>query len=611
MIAKRIECNNASKSRFSKLVAYITNAQGKNERVGVVRITNCQSEHPTLAAKEVESVQSRNTRTKMDKTYHMLVSFRAGEQPSADILKSIEDRLCSGLGYQEHQRISAVHYDTDHLHIHIAINKVHPVRLTVHQPYRDYKICAELCVTLEREYGLDMDNHTARLTPGEAKAQDMEKTAGIESLIGWIKRGCFPELRAAASWGELHRALAQNGLKLEPRGRGLVIKNSQGIATKASSLERSFSMNKLQKKLGVFEPAPSQEVRVAARYEIKPMASRIDTRPLWALYQHERLQHTQRHTVLRERAKHRKNRRIEAAKKTANMKRASINPVKGRMAKAMLLHTISDSLMKEIRAIQQDYQEDRRKLYEKGKHIAWYDWLKAKAWEGNVQALEVLRHRYDRAQVRVNTITGEGIDRVNYLAGAKIETVTKRGTIHYQIAQTVLRDDGKVFRLSENASEEVVATALNMAIQRFGRKLAITGTEAFRNQAVAAGAKLNIVFTDPDMEKQRLALIANHTNTTQSAEDVASRYIAERNDKRHNGIDIMPHRRYAEGDAGQWPFSGLRQIEGQHLMLLQTPTEMLVLPIDGNIARRAQRLTIGNMIDVTAQGILRARARRM
>jgi hypothetical protein len=34
MIAKRIEFSNASRSRFSKLVAYITNAQGKNERVG-------------------------------------------------------------------------------------------------------------------------------------------------------------------------------------------------------------------------------------------------------------------------------------------------------------------------------------------------------------------------------------------------------------------------------------------------------------------------------------------------------------------------------------------------------------------------------------------------
>ncbi len=30
------------------------------------------------------------------------------------------------MGYADHQRVSAVHYDTDNVHIHIAINKIHP-----------------------------------------------------------------------------------------------------------------------------------------------------------------------------------------------------------------------------------------------------------------------------------------------------------------------------------------------------------------------------------------------------------------------------------------------------------------------------------------------------
>jgi len=105
---------------------------------------------------------------------------------------------------------------------------------------------------------------------------------------------------------------------------------------------------------------------------------------------------------------------------------------------------------------------------------------------------------------------------VNVRAGAKIEAVTKRGTLHYQVAQTVLRDDGKLFRLSEHTSQEVVETALTMAVQRFGRQLAITGTEAFRQQTVAAGAKLNIVFADPALEQQRLALIVNKHNSNLS-----------------------------------------------------------------------------------------------
>jgi len=55
----------------------------------------------------------------------------------------------------------------------------------------------------------------------------------------------------------------------------------------------------------------------------------------------------------------------------------------------------------------------------------------------------------------------------------------------------------------------------------------------------------------------------------------------------------------------------LREIDGKTLMLLQTPSEILVLPIDGNMVNRCQRLSIGSMVDVTAQGLIRSHGRRM
>ena len=506
MIVKHIPIRKLNNSSFSRLVHYITNTQGKNERVGDVRITHCHNEQPIWAAKEAEFIQRQNKRSLVDKTYHLLVSFRAGEQPSDDVIRAIEEKLCAALGYQEHQRVSVVHHDTDHLHIHIAINKVHPVKLTVRYPFHDYKILAETALKLEQEHSLAVDNHIAHMTPGENKAQNMEKTSGIESLIGWIKRGCLQELLSATSWEKLHEILLKNSLTLSERGNGLVITAKNGITAKASSLHRNLSKHALEKRLGTFQPALSQEVKVTNQYEIKPMASKVDTRQLWTLYQHERRQQTQQQLVLKQRGQHRKDRRMEAAKKAARIKRLALNPLKGRLAKSVLRHTITYGLMKEIRAIQSDYQEDRRMAYAKGKQEGWYDWLKAKALEGNAQALEILRHRYERVPVRCNAISGDEVVRFNDPTLAKIDNVTKRGTVHYQIAQTVLRDDGKVFRLSEDVSEEVVTTALHMAVQRFGGQLAITGTESFRRQAIAAAAKLNITFTDPDMEQQRLAL---------------------------------------------------------------------------------------------------------
>jgi len=609
MIAKRIEFRNVNVSSYSKLINYITNAQGKNERVWEITITNCQGEHPTWAAMEAEAVQAKNTRTKMDKTYHLLISFREGDHPAPESLHAIEKRICDKLGYGEHQRVSAVHYDTDHMHIHIAINKIHPTRFTAHEPYFDKKNLGILCAALEKEYKLAPDNHIPRMTPGEAKAQDMEKAAGIESLIGWVKRGCLPELLAATSWDALHKTLAHNGLKLEQRGNGLVIKDSNDIAAKASSINRSLSIHALEKRLGAFQPCVAQEVKITNRYEVKPMASRVDTKQLWALYQHEKSQHKQRHTVLGERAKHRRDRRVEAIKKSADVKRAAITLTKGRLAKTILYHSVSQSFMKEMRVIQQDYREDRQKVYEKGKHVVWYDWLKAKAWEGNAQALDVLRHRYDREPLRVNAIGGEAIDRINYRAGAQIEAVTKRGTIHYQVAQTVLRDDGRQFRMAEKVSQDVVEVALKMAVQRFGKDITVNGTEEFRKQAVVAGAKLKLVFKNPELEAQRKALITATTHTTNP--DASTVYIAERNETRGKGIDILPHRRYDDTDAGKHSFAGIRQVEGQTLMLLQTPKEMLVLPIDDATANRAQRLSLGSSIEINAQGIVRTHSRKM
>ena len=79
------------------------------------------------------------------------ISFKAGANPDAQTLRLIEERFCKELGYAEHQRVSVVHHDTDNVHIHVAINKIHPRTLTLHDPIRDYitlKICSSSLRTL-------------------------------------------------------------------------------------------------------------------------------------------------------------------------------------------------------------------------------------------------------------------------------------------------------------------------------------------------------------------------------------------------------------------------------------------------------------------------------
>ena len=65
--------------------------------------------------REIAATQRLNARAISDRTYHLLVSLRAGENPDAQTLRVIEERFCKELGYAEHQRVSVVHHDTDNV----------------------------------------------------------------------------------------------------------------------------------------------------------------------------------------------------------------------------------------------------------------------------------------------------------------------------------------------------------------------------------------------------------------------------------------------------------------------------------------------------------------
>lgn len=180
MIAKRIPRRKSSSSP-ARLIRYMVAAQGgiepgswqrtvdyildnkeatsQGEKVHSYWVTNCGTDDPGDATVQIQATQARNTRSKADKTYHLVFSFPPGEHPPLNILQAIEDELCESIGYADHQRVSAVHIDTDHLHVHVAINKVHPTGLQNIEPYYDQRRLMEACDRLEIKYDLQRTNH--------------------------------------------------------------------------------------------------------------------------------------------------------------------------------------------------------------------------------------------------------------------------------------------------------------------------------------------------------------------------------------------------------------------------------------------------------------------
>lgn len=159
MVAAKGGIDPTSWERTADYILDSANGTTEGEKVASYRVTNCGTDDPADAAILIQATQAANTRSKAEKTYHFVYSFPPGEQPDLETLHAIEDELCAAIGLDEHQRVSAVHIDTDNLHVHVAINKVHPTGLQNIEPYYDQFRLMEACERLEVEHGLQTTFH--------------------------------------------------------------------------------------------------------------------------------------------------------------------------------------------------------------------------------------------------------------------------------------------------------------------------------------------------------------------------------------------------------------------------------------------------------------------
>ena len=527
MIAKHVAMKSVKKSDFASLVKYISDDQDKNERVVHTSATNCQSTDLNAAVIEVTAVQGMNTRAESDKTYHLILSFRAGEQPDDNALKEIESAICEGLGYAEHQRVSAVHHDTDNLHIHIAINKIHPTRLTIHNPYNDHKMLGKLCESLEVKHSLEHDNHQAMKVRSENRALDMEHHAGIESLLGWIKRECLDQLQTARSWADLHRVLQDHGLELRERGNGLVISNQDGLTVKASSVAREFSKGKLEVRFGEFKSSDRLVSDSPSKnYEARPVRLRIDTTLLFGRYKNEQQGRGANRAREWKKAMAKRDRLISEVKAKAKLKRATTKLVDGSRAEKKLIYSMtSQSVRYEISKIKEQYNQYRKRIFNQFQPIQWADWLRREALKGDKDALEALRARDVAQGLKGNTVAASGGERKK--TGVKVhqDGITKKGIIIYRVGESAIRDDGNKFKVSRGATGEGLVAALKLAMERYGNRITVNGTDEFRSKIVqaAVSANLQITFADAALERHRRSLSSVTTENINDREHTPDR----------------------------------------------------------------------------------------
>lgn len=253
MIVYEVPKKSGSQGSFTGLMKYLTNAQGNQARVGDIAMSNIVSEDVRMACIEATAVQKMNTRAKSDKTLHLVMSFPSGEKPTSEVLKKCEAQVVKELGMDDYQRISVVHGDTDNLHVHIVINKIHPKTHNIYEPYQSYKKLAKASIQCEEQFGLIRDNHEFVRANVENRIEKIEIHKGEEALCSAI-RTLGSRLSKAESWKEFHEILSENKYGVKIRANGLVFFDYKGNHVKASTVDRNFSKKKLEEKFGEFIP---------------------------------------------------------------------------------------------------------------------------------------------------------------------------------------------------------------------------------------------------------------------------------------------------------------------------------------------------------------------
>lgn len=222
--------------------------------------------------------------------YHLVLSWGDGENPPDQDALAAARMVLRKMGWQSHQHVLAAHRDRHNAHVHVILNRVHPLTGKACSLSHDYARLERACRSVELAFGWPPDRGRFRsvVVDGQLKLQPMpsehwEKRRALRaegvrhdprSVRGAEHRGRGSSLRDnltadvlkkarkvishAASWAKLHEGLSALNLRYRRHGIGArIIHTASGTFMPASHLGTAFGFHRLTARLGDFRPTPA------------------------------------------------------------------------------------------------------------------------------------------------------------------------------------------------------------------------------------------------------------------------------------------------------------------------------------------------------------------
>ena len=240
-----------SSNKFSDILNYSTNPLDKktNEEKCIAIRTHGVADIST-ASIQMNAVSSQNTRC-LDPTFHFILSWPEHEHPAHELIFHAAEHAIKALKLAEHQYVLAVHIDTDNIHCHIAVNRIHPktfksrniewAKKTLHLAARQSEIkhgwthdngIYIVETSHEGHKSIVLNSNLASAVnakQGHAQSHQVKKSTlpswhDPESLNAWIKTDVSRALKQALptlqDWNALHGWLARYKITLTDTGGG-------------------------------------------------------------------------------------------------------------------------------------------------------------------------------------------------------------------------------------------------------------------------------------------------------------------------------------------------------------------------------------------------------
>jgi hypothetical protein len=293
MIVKKVPNpkKSASKAqRIGQLTSYVRSPESESpqEKCLYAGARGFMMDDPKSQTAEMIALSQEAVRSK-DTINHYVLSWREGEQPSPEQVEEAVSIFMDELGWKDHQAIYGLHSDTDNIHLHIVINRVHPETLKIVEKNRgfDIELAHKAIARIEHAQGWQREQNGRYqvLENGELgrapydpekprqpdqKKRDMENRTGEKSAHRIAIEDGAAIIKQAQTWEQLHRELAAKGMRYEKTGSGATVFVGD-VGVKASDVDRNASLAKMQKRLGEYQPAPQrQQVAPREPEPIKP-----------------------------------------------------------------------------------------------------------------------------------------------------------------------------------------------------------------------------------------------------------------------------------------------------------------------------------------------------